>query len=288
MDDVKGWRAYWKKQGYPWRTEPEINTERQLYLSERRAIQPDDQKGIYPFSGIKLSRADVEWLLAGHESKGIIGPIDPADDKQANRQGLDLRGANLAHTNLSHLPLAKLYAGASLQAWNIRCYEILWECQINPLANLRIIFIPVLLGRFSIFERLRSGSVNLEGSNLSGAQLHGAQFIYSDLTDTDLRGADSFKCNFGPSKDAGHGYCMSRIVIAYLLLVCGFATAYWSVGVHHPRDISFWTALIVSVTAFHGRVFTNPFAPNIPDVQVVITAIEAIVGLVIEGVSSPC
>jgi hypothetical protein len=82
----------------------------------------------------------------------------------------------------------------------------------------------------------------------------------------------------------GYGYRMSRIVVAYLLLIGGFATAYWSVGVHHPRDISFWTALIVSVTAFHGRVFTNPFAPNIPDAQVVITAIEAIVGLVIEGV----
>jgi hypothetical protein len=49
----------------------------------------------------------------------------------------------------------------------------------------------------------------------------------------------------------GYGFRMSRIVVAYLLLICGFATAYWSVGVHQPRDISFWTALIVSVTAFH-------------------------------------
>jgi hypothetical protein len=77
---------------------------------------------------------------------------------------------------------------------------------------------------------------------------------------------------------------MWRIIVAYLALILTFAAAYWSVGVDHPRDISFWTAIIVSVTAFHGRVFTNPFTPNIPDAQVVITAIEAVVGLIIEGV----
>ncbi len=49
-----------------WRTEPEIDTERQRYLAERRAIAPDIEQGIYPFRGIKLSRADVEWLLATH------------------------------------------------------------------------------------------------------------------------------------------------------------------------------------------------------------------------------
>ena len=82
----------------------------------------------------------------------------------------------------------------------------------------------------------------------------------------------------------GYGFRMWRIIVAYLALILTFAAIYWCVGVDHPRDISFWTAIIVSVTAFHGRVFTNPFTPNIPDAQVVITAVEAVVGLIIEGV----
>src|SRR6266480_1733328 len=63
-DDREAWKAYWKTHSQPWRTEPEVDEERQKYLAERRDITPDIEKGIYPFKGIKLSRADVEWLLA--------------------------------------------------------------------------------------------------------------------------------------------------------------------------------------------------------------------------------
>src|SRR3974390_2755205 len=66
-DDTEAWKAYWKERGQPWRTEPEIDTKRQKYLAERRNIQPNIEQGIYPFKEIKLSRADVEWLLATHE-----------------------------------------------------------------------------------------------------------------------------------------------------------------------------------------------------------------------------
>ena len=31
-DDKEAWKAYWKAQGQQWRTEPEIDVERQLYL----------------------------------------------------------------------------------------------------------------------------------------------------------------------------------------------------------------------------------------------------------------
>lgn len=59
-DDPEAWKAYWEAQGQPWRTEPEIDVERQKYLNERRAIIPDIKKGIYPFKNIKLTRADME------------------------------------------------------------------------------------------------------------------------------------------------------------------------------------------------------------------------------------
>lgn len=49
-----------------------------------------------------------------------------------------------------------------------------------------------------------------------------------------------------------------------------------------PLPISFVQALLESITAFHGRVFLELFASNTP--QIWITAFEAVVGLVIEGV----
>src|SRR5438874_341253 len=105
-DDPEAWKTYWKVQGWPWRTEPEINAERQKYLAERRSIKPDIEKGIYPFSGEKLSRADVEWLLATHENGR--GPVDWNIENQRGRSGLDVRGADLRFVDLKELPLACL------------------------------------------------------------------------------------------------------------------------------------------------------------------------------------
>src|SRR5437016_2827225 len=72
--DRDAWHAYWTAQGQPWRTEPEIDPKRQAELARHRATVPDIEKGIYPFKEVKLSRADVEWLLATHENGQ--GPVD--------------------------------------------------------------------------------------------------------------------------------------------------------------------------------------------------------------------
>src|SRR6266704_1073856 len=87
----------------------EGRTERQKFLALRRAILPIPEKGIYPFKDIKLNRGDVEWLLATHENGR--GPVDWSDQSQRNREGLDLRGADLRKVDLHHLPLAGLHAG---------------------------------------------------------------------------------------------------------------------------------------------------------------------------------
>src|SRR5260370_10105651 len=108
-EDREAWKAYWQARGQLWRTEPEIDGERQKYLAERRSIVPDIEKGIYPFKDIKLSRADVEWLLATHENRR--GPVDWSDESQREREGLDLRGADLRKVDLNHLPLARIRAG---------------------------------------------------------------------------------------------------------------------------------------------------------------------------------
>ncbi len=97
------WKVYWEQQGQPWRTEPEIDIERQKYLAERRYIEPDFQRDIYPFSNIKLNRADIEWLLVTYENGR--GPVDSRDESQRRRKGLDLRDADLSRAFLRFLPL---------------------------------------------------------------------------------------------------------------------------------------------------------------------------------------
>lgn len=91
-NDHEGWKAYWAECQQPWRREPEIDAQRQEELATHRAIVPDIERGIYPFSGMKLARADIEWLLATHENGR--GPVDWSDESQHWRNGLDLRGAD--------------------------------------------------------------------------------------------------------------------------------------------------------------------------------------------------
>src|SRR5258708_22568191 len=95
-DDRAAWLAYWQEQNQPWRTEPEISPARRAELGERRTLVPDVEKGIYPFKGMKLDRADVEWLLATHDG----GPVKRSDEHEREREGRDVRGADLQHADL--------------------------------------------------------------------------------------------------------------------------------------------------------------------------------------------
>lgn len=103
------WRRRWRAQGQPWRTEPEIPSERREHLAARRAVAANIRQGVYPFKGERLTRADVEWLLAEHDDGR--GPVDWEDASQRERIGLDLRGADLRGVNLRGLPLSRVLGG---------------------------------------------------------------------------------------------------------------------------------------------------------------------------------
>ncbi len=82
---------------------------------------------------------------------------------------------------------------------------------------------------------------------------------------------------------AGYGYRMWRILIAYAIVITLAALAYFLVGMQgHGSSLNLQEAFLVSITAFHGRVFAEQFQFDTP--QMWITAIEAVAGLVIEGV----
>jgi hypothetical protein len=80
----------------------------------------------------------------------------------------------------------------------------------------------------------------------------------------------------------GYGYRMERIIIAYVLRVSLFASLYYGFGLSHPPHRSWVDALILSITAFHGRVFSSPFLLGTP--QSMVTACEAVIGFTFEGI----
>lgn len=213
-DDEDAWKAYWKTQGQPWRWEPEIDEKRQKYLDERRSITPDIDQHIYPFKDIdpKLSRADVEWLLATHENGR--GPVNWNDESQRERQGLDLRGADLRNVHLHGLPLARIIAGPSsfhermveqdeavtahLEGTCIRAAHLEGACLIGAHLEEADLQLAHLEGAFLTDAHLEGAllvEARLEGVSLSGAHLEEAVLVAThlegaNLEETHLEGAD--------------------------------------------------------------------------------------------------
>lgn len=170
IEDRNAWYAYWQAQGQPWRTEPLISLERQEELRIYQATAVDIKNGIFSFKGVKLNRADVEWLV---EEYGLLD----ANKLPGEREGLDLRGANLSSdtdrgVDLHGLPLARLHGGLSLSSMVIKGEQA-------PTIIEQIIAAVVRM------ERVNLSFAHLEGANLSFAHLEGA-----DLTGTQLQGAD--------------------------------------------------------------------------------------------------
>src|SRR5579859_477660 len=163
---------------YPWRTETEIDLERQKFLAERLAIAPDIQRGIYPFKDVKLTRADIEWLLANHEDGR--GPVDWSDVQQRSRVGLDLRGADLSRVNLRDLPLTRMRSGLNREEWNLTTLEQRYMAGVH-------------LQRADLSRAHLEGAVlqgaHLDGATLRGTHLEEANLFRAYLKDAYLRGA---------------------------------------------------------------------------------------------------
>lgn len=166
-DARKAWVEYWKNLGQPWRTEPEIDVERKKYLEELRSIDIDVDKGIYPFDGIKLSRADVEWLLATHDN-GLGPVVDWRVKSYPARWGLMLWYVDLRAVNLTKLPMGSIgLMNAHLEKADLH------EAHLEG-ANLS----KAHLEWSGLYW------THLEGTNLAEAHLGGADFFESFFSDT--------------------------------------------------------------------------------------------------------
>lgn len=200
-DDREGWKAYWAAQGMPWRTEPEIDEKRQRFLAKRRAVKPDIEKGIYPFrdenGGIKLTRADVEWLVAHHDIRepfpspqGLVlfahaGP----DGTLWQRRGPNLCGAGLDGVNLVGLPLEfGRLDHASLVRANLDS------------TRLGGAYLDGAVGTGATLRRANLDSSSLCDTMLVDADLSGAQLVQAYLRGTDLRRANLRDANLAMAK----------------------------------------------------------------------------------------
>ena len=202
-DDDRAWHAYWEAQDQPWRTEPEIDIERQQYLDEHLTVKEREWER-YPFKDIVLDRADVEWLLAKYaDGRGFA----------EMRNGLDLRGANLCKVDLHGLPLqgVDLY-NARMEGTDLREVHLeranlsaaylqdaylynahledayLSEAQLNG-ADLRAAHLEGADLSEAYLERANLSEAHLEKTNLKGAHLEGAGIRAAHLEGTDLSGA---------------------------------------------------------------------------------------------------
>ncbi|HCI82682.1 MAG TPA: hypothetical protein DHW02_23655, partial [Ktedonobacter sp.] len=191
-----------------WRTEPDIDAERQQFLHQHQVLTPDIYKGLYPFKDVSLTRADVEWLLMTHEQGR--GPIDWSDEAQRERQGLDLRGANLQHVNLRGLPLAGMVGGLSKAEWIVTTLEQRAQAGVHlehadmseahlegavlrgaflQSASFRITHMEQATLFQAHLEQAYLRRAHLEGANLMYAHLEGAYFRKAWLTGADMRHA---------------------------------------------------------------------------------------------------
>jgi Pentapeptide repeats (8 copies) len=159
----------------PWRTEREIGEDRKRDLEACRAVQPDIERGAYPFKGVepKLTRADVEWLLETHESGGVQGPMEWNAAGLKRREGLDLRGADLHGVDLSSLPLSFTIAGLSLE-------------DRSPDPNQ---YPTEIEGAAIHLEGASPRHTDLRQAYMRGAYLGGARLRYAHLEGTRLQGA---------------------------------------------------------------------------------------------------
>jgi hypothetical protein len=80
---------------------------------------------------------------------------------------------------------------------------------------------------------------------------------------------------------SGYGYKPWRSFITYAVAILGFALVYLTLGGANGQSLSWNEAIVISMTAFHGRgFFSAVFQPG--DLQAAVAAVEAFIGLLIE------
>lgn len=174
-----------------WRTEPEISLDRQAELGALTSLQ-ELQPDSVPLRGVRLTRADIEWLIAQRLTS------------TGEQQPLDLRGSDLTAVNLSDMPLegvhlesARLVEAhlerANLRDANLRDSDLSrahLESAYLGEANLENALLIQTYMEEAWLGQARLDGCDLRGSHLTGASLYAASLRGASLQDARLEGAD--------------------------------------------------------------------------------------------------
>ncbi len=183
------------------------------------AVDPDRQKFLlqlqggqrpYPFWQVRLTRADVVWMLEtnkepGRSARARAGQTEPP------LRGLDLRGADLRGVDLSSLRLGPVRLGLEYREWLAADTDQreLAAAHLEE-ASLRGSDLEGAEMNSAYLERCNLSETNLIGASvaeahldranlslarLDGALLIGARLVQASLIQASLRGADLYRCH---------------------------------------------------------------------------------------------
>jgi uncharacterized protein YjbI with pentapeptide repeats len=156
---------------------------RQEHLTRCLTTTVDLKRNIYPFKGVKLSRADVEWLLTRQDSVLHYG-------ERQRHEGLDLRGADLRKVDLHALPLTGLCGSLTRAEWD--------ETTAEQHAAATVLLTGADLSETHLeqaelngvhLEKVSLRDAHLEQASLAFAHLEQAFLAKARLKETDLNGA---------------------------------------------------------------------------------------------------
>lgn len=174
----------------------------------------------------------------------------------------DIRWGGVGSVDLTRLPWDKVRRigderGVTLFA-NVRKHETVVRAYRQLAAQLRVQGISEVSDRFAYRAQVCQRRVYLRRFRIP--QYFGSLFL---------------------GLISGYGYRPMRSFITYVLVILGFAAVYFGLGGSSGHPLSWNEAIVVSMTAFHGRgFFAAVFQPG--DLQAAVAAVEAFIGLLIE------
>ena len=259
-------------------------------------------------SGADLSRADLSGADLSRAN------LSGADLREANLSGADLSGADLSGADLreAHLAVETALTQATFSPTTLLA-DVVWNSV--PLARVNWKTLPVL-GDETQARQLRDRDGKKKEGETRQEEYETAVRAYRLLAVT-LRSqglneqADRYAFRaqllqqgvlrrqhkvggyvFSRLLDglAGYGYKPVRGLIAYVVVILGFAFAYglathgiltFGLARSSIQPLQWYEALVLSISSFHGRGFFQP-VQSLGDPVAIIAAAEAIIGLLIE------
>lgn len=159
-----------------------------------------------PFAGQRLGRAEVEQLLAIAADTGRPGAID--------LRGVDLRGAELMHLNLSGAKFGDDDPLATEEERHDMAARL--DRAVLVGANLERVIAPGVIFDGANLQNVRLAGANLGGCSLSGAHLANADLHEARLTEANLRDAQLKDADLRAAQLVGAHLDDARLVGAHL------------------------------------------------------------------------